>query len=399
MTRFHSISGDLGIPASGGIKRRDFLRLGGMISARLAAGSSLFALGCEMTPFGPLQPPDANGIRLPPRFRSRVIARQGDLVPGTNYVWHRAPDGGATFRTHTGWIYVSNSEVRAGGGGVGAIAFDHRGEIVDAYSICSGTRRNCAGGATPWGTWLSCEEVATGFVHECDPSGETTALRQSAMGRFNHEAVAVDPTGQALYLTEDARTGGLYRFLPNSWGNLSSGSLEIAEMYDVDNIRWHRVPNPTPFVEFGQTATRFQIPQSFKFNGGEGIVHDRGKIYFTTKGDNRVWEYVPQTEKIRVLYDDDWYKAPILTGVDNIEATRRGDLIVAEDGGNMELVVISKHGLVQTLLRVMNQGGSEITGPAFGPVGNYLYFSSQRGTVAERRGLTYEITGPFGSRI
>ncbi len=377
------------------VKRRDFLRLSGMLGARLAVSTTFFALGCEMTPYGPLMGADANGIRLPPGFTSRVIGQFGEVVPGTNHMWHRKPDGGATFRTRTGWIYVSNSEVPNGGGGVGAIRFDRRGKILDAYTICSGTSFNCAGGATPWGTWLTCEETPTGWVYECDPTGGAAPVRRDPMGRFKHEAVAVDPVRRHLYLTEDAFTGGLYRFTPNSWRDLSAGTLEIAEVYDTDKVRWHIVPNPTPFVQFGETPTRLQVPESFKFRGGEGIVYSRGMVYFTTKFDNRVWEYDATSETIRIFYDDDFEPTPILTGVDNLEVSRKGELLVAEDGGNMELIILSTTGVAQTLLRVENQNTSEITGPAFNPWGDRLYFSSQRGNPDTPGGTTYEITGPF----
>ena len=130
------------------MNRREFLRAGGALTAQAVVGSSLFSLGCDLGFYGTLAPPDENGIRLPAGFRSRVLARSGDLVDGTSHLWHALPDGGATFEIHGGWIYVSNSELSIGGG-VGALRFNRAGRIVDAYSICSGTHRNCAGGATP----------------------------------------------------------------------------------------------------------------------------------------------------------------------------------------------------------------------------------------------------------
>jgi hypothetical protein len=113
---------------------------------------------------GVLQPADSNGVRLPAGFRSRIVAQSGNpVVAGSNYIWHQAPDGGAVFASGDGgWIYVSNSETILDRGGAGAIRFAADGALIDAYAILSDTNANCAGGPTPWNTWLSCEEIAIG---------------------------------------------------------------------------------------------------------------------------------------------------------------------------------------------------------------------------------------------
>ncbi len=97
-------------------------------------------------PYGPLGTADANGFQLPAGFSSRVVATTGQVVPGTSYAWHTAPDGGATFATGDGgWIYVSNSEAALGGAGM--VRFSPAGAVVEARRILSGTVANCAGGA------------------------------------------------------------------------------------------------------------------------------------------------------------------------------------------------------------------------------------------------------------
>ena len=118
-------------------------------------------------------------------------------------------------------------------------------------------------------------------------------------------------------------------------------------------------------------------------------------MWFTTKGDNRVWLYEsPST--CRLAYDARSPRNAQLTGVDNITAPRSGDLYVAEDGGNMEVCLITPATTISPFLRVTGQCGSEITGPAFTPAGNRLYFSSQRGTSGSSSGgITYCVTGPF----
>ncbi|WP_432113530.1 alkaline phosphatase PhoX [Streptomyces sp. S1] len=382
------------------MERRGFLR-GAVIGTSAAAfGGSLwhgaaFAAPAQpgAGPYGALGTADANGIQLPAGFTSRVIARSGQTVTGTSYTWHNAPDGGACFVDGTGWIYVSNSEVNPNGG-ASAVRFNASGTITGAYRILSGTRQNCAGGATPWNTWLSCEEVSLGYVYESNPWGGT-AYRRDAMGRFKHEAAAADPVRKAIYLTEDESDGCFYRFLPTTWGNLSSGTLQVfkASTATSGTFTWQNVPDP----DGSPTVTRNQVSGAKRFNGGEGCYYADDTVWFTTKGDNRVWQVNLAAGTYELAYDDSLVSggAP-LTGVDNVTGTSSGDLYVAEDGGNMEICVITPDDVVAPFLRINGQSGSEITGPAFSPDGRRLYFSSQRGTSGSSSGgITYEVTGPF----
>ncbi|MEU9864022.1 alkaline phosphatase PhoX [Streptomyces sp. NPDC047971] len=384
------------------MERRSFLR-GAVIGTSAAAFGGTLMRGAAYAapaqpgagPYGALGAADANGIQLPSGFSSRVIARSGQTVSGTSYTWHNAPDGGACYANGSGWIYVSNSEINPSGG-ASAVRFGSTGAITGAYRILSNTRQNCAGGKTPWNTWLSCEEVSLGYVYEADPYGVNAAVRRDAMGRFKHEAAAADPVRQVIYLTEDESSGCFYRFIPTTWGNLSSGTLQVlvAGTATSGSFTWQNVPDP----DGSPTATRSQVSGSKKFNGGEGCHYANDTVWFTTKGDNRLWQLNLANSTYELAYDDSLVVgggAP-LTGVDNVTGSSSGDLFIAEDGGNMEICIITPDDVVAPFLRIGGQSSSEICGPAFSPDGSRLYFSSQRGTSGSSSGgITYEVTGPF----
>ncbi len=400
--------------------RRHFLRAG-LASAGGAAALPAFATAAVAqtagtSPYGSIDglEPDENGVILPEGFTSRIVAVSGDPVGDTGYEWHVFPDGAATFDDGDGgWFHVCNSEVfSAGLGGVSSVHYDADGEIVDAYRILEGSLANCAGGPTPWGTWLSCEEDFSehGLVWECDPTGSDEAVSHPAMGRWAHEAVAVDPEAEQLYLTQDHPEGLLYRYTPTAYPDLSDGLLEAALVADDGSVTWAEVPDPS-----GESApTRTQVDGARVFPGGEGIWYHDGVVFFCTKIDNAVQSIDVRAQTFAEIYraDPDGVEAGTSTlfGVDNITVEEgTGDLFVAEDGGNMRVVLITPDGEIAPFLQVVGHEASEITGPVFNPGGDRLYFSSQRGPATRQlrdiepgidadganAGVTFEITGPF----
>lgn len=418
------------------VDRRKFLLLslatGGTLTVGRGFLAPAFAAPAQpgQSPYGPLLAPDANGLRLPAGFTSRVIKQAGLPIGPTTEVAMTFPDGAATFPTADGgWILVSNSETPPPAdltdptpvgldrlGGVQAIVFAPDGTITDAYPILTGSRSNCAGGETPWGTWLSCEEVDdgddpsnSGRVYECDPTGARPAVDLPALGRFKHENATVDPVGKRLYLSEDLGDGLFYRFTPTAYPDLTDGVLEAARL-DGESVTWLPIADPACT---GGTPCRQQADAT-PFAGGEGCVYDDGKVFLTTKGDDRVWMYDTVAETMVVLYDAADFADPVLTGVDHIIVQAgTGNLVVAEDGNgsDFQAVMIRRDDFV--LFPIMQMTGpqhgtpapppfdavpstSEVSGLAFNPAGDRLYFNSQRGFGL---GVTYEVTGPWATAL
>lgn len=358
----------------------------------MAAGVAGSLPNCALTPAAETE----TRILVPAGFEPRIVARSGYAsCARSDYPWHPFPDGGACFDAEDGgWIYVSNRET-PGDGGVGALHFDANGTVTDSYQILGEGRMNCSGGPTPWGSWLSCEEVDDGRVWECDPFNERPPVAHRGLGLFEHEAACVDPLTRQIYLTEDRQSGRLYRFTPadallNPVPDLGNGILEVA-VVSGDSVGWEKIPDPT-----ARTAPlRHQVANSTRFEGGEGIdIFDR-YLRFTTKYDNRIWEINLLDDSIRVAHD----LAGRVHDVDDLTHTPSGDYLVAEDGRQMRILYFAgADSAPVALVQLPEHDQSEITGLAFDSTGTRLYFSSQRGSTGSgRHGLTFELRGDFSA--
>lgn len=457
------------------ISRKHFLKQAGAMALGFS-GLHLFS-SCTSDPsnntqavsevFGPLTKDPDGLFDLPEGFSYKIISRFKDVMDDGFYVPHR-PDGMATFPGPDGLtILIRNHEVNAarggdesafgsdfelteklepgdfydyghnnnpGQGGTTTIVYDtQRQEVVSQYLSLAGTLRNCAGGPTPWNSWLSCEEIVMepddvyakphGYVFEVPATTEIgladpKPIRE--MGRFNHEAVAVDLNSGVIYLTEDDSEGLLYRFIPDVKESLHAGgtlqALAVIDNPGLDTRNWE-----DPYIE---TGDRFKVtwidlenvdsPENdlryrgyekgaARFARGEGMWYGNGRVYFACtnggdKGLGQIWQYSPspfegtgneESEPGTLELFVEPNNSNLVENADNLTVAPWGDLIVCEDCNNrQDLNGITPEGKIYKLGRNA-KSNSELAGATFSPDGSTLFMNIQHS------GLTLAITGPW----
>lgn len=455
------------------LARRSFnLGLTSAAFAGLALGGCAFIPGFRTQRmilaqgYGPLVPEPLGLLDLPCGFECRPISSAGDRMDD-DYLVPGSPDGmGACRIDDRLMVLVRNHELSpgahdsgpfregirdqdrdkvfdftpagrdgAGGdqplpGGTTTIVYDYvAGRVEHQWLSLAGTLRNCAGGVTPWGSWLSCEEnVSTqrdhdhGWVFEVPASSRSLEKREPLrrLGRFNHEAAAVDPDTSTIYMTEDESDGLFYRFVPRDRANpLGEGRLEAlkfappAPRMDArnwyDDRLWDGRARDVEWVDLARIAD-IENPQgdlrrhgnrhgAVRFAGGEGISFGRDEsgrkeVFFSCKSggpikSGQIMRYWPDEEQLGIFVEStDW---TALNYCDNLVLAPNGDLIVCEDsyikGEKEYLRGITPAGEIHNIARL--RGSGELAGACFSPDGQTLFLNLYA------QGMTVAITGPW----
>lgn len=414
------------------------------LTATAAGFAALSAAGCraqnvESAGYGPLRPDPAGLLDVPEGFSCRVVSQLDEVMADGAKV-PDAADGMGCFALPGGKLaLVRNHELRLGqdSGGASGPSYDNAPGgtttlVLDAETLAlerqfrslNGTIRNCAGGITPWGSWLTCEEEVTragpragqdhGWVFEVPASatGPVDPVPLKAMGRFNHEAAAVDPESGAVYLTEDRNDSLLYRFIPNVTGRLAEGgklqALALAGPQLTDSRNWfgptwHRaawhsvrwVDLDDPESPADDLRSRGAMLGAVRFARGEGIHMGDGELYFmcTSGGAARqgqIFRLRTRGEQAVQLFFEST-SADQLSYGDNLTIAPDGQLVVCEDqyGDPVDnhLRGITRDGEAYALARLRTQ--TELAGACFSPDGRVLFVNVYSPTK------TLAITGPW----
>jgi uncharacterized protein len=442
-TRRRFIRDGAALAASGSIARV-------LLSARPAAAHTRSFRG-----YGELVADPAGLIDLPAGFQYRVFSREGDPLSGGGSVPSLHDGMGAFDDGRSCIVLVRNHEVEpvdvtedgvlpvplleaavydreAVGGTTTLRLLPDRRLVHDAVSL-SGTSNNCAGGVTPWRTWLTCEETverlgkAHGYVFEVDPLSVGNPEPIKAMGRFEHEAVAFDPAGTA-YLTEDADSphGCLYRFCPErplqGSGSLhAGGSLAALKALGVDGdlsvvsepgtrlrVQWIAVHDADPADDATPVREQAIGGGATPIMKAEGMwMGLDGSVWFvSSRGDGpdaedeadrtaaahagQIWRYDPSGETIELIVQIP--KDSPYDGVDNITVSPHGFILACTDGEDDQwLLCVDEQGEVTPFARnALN--AEEFAGATFSPDGKTLFANIQGPP-----GLTLAIWGPWES--
>jgi len=423
----------------------------------LAQGGCTLAAGEGEGGYGPLQPAGPE-LALPAGFTYRRFSVMGTPMSDGRPT-PSAHDGMAAFALPNGNVrLVRNHEIPGlatpelltvagdplkgydpgGQGGTTSLEIkvmpDGDRRLVRDFVSLSGTIMNCAGGPTPWGSWLSCEETTQGGPPLRQPHGycfevraraneEVRATPLKALGRFVHEAVAVDPATGIVYETEDQSRAGLYRFIPDQPGLLAAGGrLEMlgiagAPNSDLSNsdpsqavvvgqplpVTWFDIADPDPDDAEENPSAVFEqgdAQGAARFRRLEGCWYGEDSIYFTSTsggaaGLGQVWQYQPAAGvdgQLTLVFEST--EAACLDGPDNITVSPRGGILICEDGGGEQyLRGLTAAGKVFdfALNRITQR---EFAGATFSPDGQTLFVNIQGDIV--NPGMTFAIWGPWG---